>query len=144
MEQWEGKSEFKECVHEYAAKMKIEVKSLALRPMTTKWASCSTDGNLNFNASLLAIDKELGKYVIVHELLHFNVPNHGKLWKSLMKAYLGDYEKMELKLKEIVLSEKLSSASGRLTYRQTSKRSRLALLLHVPGRQFCWRRFARR
>jgi len=51
--------------------------------------------------------------VIVHELLHFNVPNHGKLWKSLMKAYLGDYEKMELKLKEIVLSEKLSSASGR-------------------------------
>ena len=113
MEQWEGKSEFKECVHEYAAKMKIEVKSLALRPMTTKWASCSTDGNLNFNASLLAIDKELGKYVIVHELLHFNVPNHGKLWKSLMKAYLGDYEKMELKLKGIVLSEKLSSASGR-------------------------------
>jgi len=46
-------------------------------------------------------------------LLHFNVPNHGKLWKSLMKAYLGDYEKMELKLKEIVLSEKLSSSSGR-------------------------------
>ena len=62
---------------------------------------------------MLAIDKELGKYVIVHELLHFNVPNHGKLWKSLMKAYLGDYEKMELKLKAIVLSEKLSSASGR-------------------------------
>jgi hypothetical protein len=30
-----------------------------------------------------------------------------------MKAYLGDYEKMELKLKEIVLSEKLSSSSNR-------------------------------
>ncbi len=113
MEQWEGKSEFKACVHEYAAKMKINVNSLALRPMTTKWASCSTDGNLNFNANLLELDKEIGRYVIVHELLHFNVPNHGKLWKSLMKAYLGDYEKMELKLKEIVLSEKLSSASGR-------------------------------
>ena len=113
MEQWEGKSEFKACVHEYAAKMKINVNSLALRPMTTKWASCSTDGNLNFNANLLELEQEIGRYVIVHELLHFNVPNHGKLWKSLMKAYLGDYEKMELKLKAIVLSEKLSSASGR-------------------------------
>jgi predicted metal-dependent hydrolase len=30
--------------------------------------------------------------VIVHELLHFFVPNHGKLWKSLMRAHLGEYE----------------------------------------------------
>lgn len=28
----------------------------------------------------------------MHELLHFFVPNHGKLWKSLMRAHLGDYE----------------------------------------------------
>jgi hypothetical protein len=26
---------------------------------------------------------------MVHELLHFSVPNHGKLWKSLMRAHLG-------------------------------------------------------
>jgi hypothetical protein len=36
--------------------------------------------------------------VIVHELLHFSVPNHGKLWKSLMRAHLGDYEAMEARL----------------------------------------------
>jgi hypothetical protein len=29
---------------------------------------------------------------IVHELLHFSVPNHGKLWKSLMRAHLADWE----------------------------------------------------
>ena len=60
-----------------------------------KWASCSTAGNLNFNSELLALDRELADYVIVHELLHFSVPNHGKLWKSLMRAHLGDHEKME-------------------------------------------------
>src|SRR5262245_32820478 len=38
-------------------------------------------------------------YVIVHELLHFYVPNHGKLWKSLMRAHLGDYERAESKLR---------------------------------------------
>jgi predicted metal-dependent hydrolase len=36
--------------------------------------------------------------VIVHELLHFNVPNHGKLWKSPMTAHLGDYQKLEQRL----------------------------------------------
>lgn len=101
MAKWKDKTEFKEAVYEYADKLKIRVNSLAIRPMTNKWASCSTDGNLNFNKELLDLDKSLGEYVIVHELLHFNVPNHGKLWKSLMRAYLGDYEKMEVMLKII-------------------------------------------
>jgi predicted metal-dependent hydrolase len=105
MEKWTDKAEFKRAVYDYADKMKIKVKSLALRPMANKWASCSTDGNLNFNKELLDIDKELGEYVIVHELLHFSVPNHGKLWKSLMTAYLGDYEKKEELLKKKVGEE---------------------------------------
>jgi predicted metal-dependent hydrolase len=99
------KAEFKRAVYTYADKMKVKVKSLALRPMSNKWASCSTDGNLNFNKDLLDLDKELAEYVIVHELQHFNVPNHGKLRKSLMTAYLGDYEKIELKLKQIARSQ---------------------------------------
>jgi predicted metal-dependent hydrolase len=103
---WKDKIEFKKQVREIAEKMDINIKSLAIRPMKNKWDSCSTDGNLNFNKQLLDLDKELGDYVIVHELLHFNIPNHGKLWKSLMTAYLGDYEKIELKLKQIVSKEK--------------------------------------
>ncbi|GAA4733654.1 M48 metallopeptidase family protein [Flavisolibacter ginsenosidimutans] len=101
MAKWKDKKEFKEQVYRVAEKMNVKVNSLALRPMTNKWASCSTDGNLNFNKELLDMDKDLGEYVIVHELLHFNVPNHGKLWKSLMAAYLGDYEKLELRLKKL-------------------------------------------
>jgi predicted metal-dependent hydrolase len=37
-------------------------------------------------------------YVIVHELLHFVMPNHEKLWKSLMRAHLGEYEESEKQL----------------------------------------------
>ncbi len=37
-------------------------------------------------------------FLIVHELLHFFVPNHGRLWKSLMRAHLGDYERIEQRL----------------------------------------------
>jgi predicted metal-dependent hydrolase len=38
-------------------------------------------------------------YVIVHELLHFHAPNHGKLWKSLMRVHLGEYEMLEAELR---------------------------------------------
>ncbi|MDZ4344481.1 MAG: YgjP-like metallopeptidase domain-containing protein [Candidatus Binatia bacterium] len=47
----------------------------------------------------MSLDRDVGEYVIVHELLHFVVPHHGKLWKSLMRAHLGDYEKLDRKLR---------------------------------------------
>ncbi len=99
MRTWRDKQEFKTRVFEWADKLDVRVGALAIRPMRNKWASCSTNGNLNFNAELLGIDKKLGDYVIVHELLHFSIPNHGKLWKSLMMAHLGDYQKIERRLK---------------------------------------------
>jgi len=101
IEKWQNKAEFKARVYYFSRELGIDVKFLALRPMKNKWASCSTNGNLNFNTELLELDKEIGDYVIVHELLHFHIPNHGKLWKSLMKAYLGDYENTENKLRTL-------------------------------------------
>ncbi|MBN1339804.1 MAG: M48 family metallopeptidase [Bacteroidales bacterium] len=101
MRTWKDKDDFKLKVREYALKMDIQIKSLYVRPMKNKWASCSTDGNLNFNKDLLEMDKKTGEYVIVHELLHFRVPNHGKLWKSLMSAYLPGWEEIEKRLKNL-------------------------------------------
>lgn len=93
------KKVFKSRVHHWAAKLDVDVNWLGVRKMRNKWASCSTSGNLNFNSELLELDQELWDYVIVHELLHFSVPNHGKLWKSLMRVHLGDYESAEAKLR---------------------------------------------
>ncbi|MGH8728210.1 MAG: M48 metallopeptidase family protein [Burkholderiales bacterium] len=96
---WRDKKQFKDRVQEWAGKLDVRVRMITLRPMRKKWASCSTAGNLHFNSELLSLDRKLGDYVIVHELLHFSVPNHGTLWKSLMRAHLGDYERMERKLR---------------------------------------------
>ncbi len=89
---------FKERVRIWADKLDVKIVWLGVRPMRNKWASCSTNGHLNFNADLPGLDEALWDYVIVHELLHFFVPNHGKLWKSLMRAHLGNHEAMEEKL----------------------------------------------
>jgi predicted metal-dependent hydrolase len=53
---------------------------------------------LTFDESLLSTPHDFQDYVIVHELLHVGVANHGKLWKSLMRAHLGDYESLEARL----------------------------------------------
>jgi predicted metal-dependent hydrolase len=88
-------------VREWAVKLDANVATIYVRPRRRKWASCSTTGNLNLNTELLGMDCELGDYVIVHELLHFSVPNHGKLWKSLMLAHLGDHERLARRLRTI-------------------------------------------
>ena len=106
------KQVFKQRVRHWAEKLDVKIVWLGIRPMNNKWASCSTNGHLNFNDELLDLDDELWDYVIVHELLHFFVPNHGKLWKSLMRAHLGDYEKLENSLMKISNQKKRSLADA--------------------------------
>jgi predicted metal-dependent hydrolase len=106
---WRDKREFKARVQEWALKLDAKVSAIYVRPMRRKWASYSTAGNLNFNDELLTLDRELGDYVIVHELLHFSVPNHGKLWKSRMLAHLGDHEHLAERLRQ------MSSTTRRLS-----------------------------
>ena len=93
---------FKARVREWAEKLEIEIRIIAVRRMKRKWASCSTSGILTFDTHVPELSPELQDYIIVHELLHFQIPNHGKLWKCLMKAHIGDYEKREEELKLIV------------------------------------------
>jgi predicted metal-dependent hydrolase len=99
MKRWSNREAFHLRVREWAMKLDVPATAIYVRPMQRKWASCSTAGTLSFNDELLDMDPALGDYVIVHELLHFSVPNHGKLWKSLMRAHLGDYEKLEQRLR---------------------------------------------
>ena len=93
------KEQFKKRVRSWADRLEARVTSVTLRPMKTKWASYSTTGRLTFDSLLLDLREELQDYVIVHELLHFRVPNHGRLWKSLMKVHLGEYGRAEAELK---------------------------------------------
>ena len=92
------KATFKTRLAHWAERLDVRAHTVVVRPMKNKWASCSTSGRLTFDSRLLELPDDLQDYVIVHELLHFHAPNHGKLWKSLMLAHLGDYERQELRL----------------------------------------------
>ncbi len=99
----DARAAFKQRVRDWSDRIGVEVVWLGIRPMRRKWASCSTNGHLNFNVELLSLPPRLQDYVIVHELLHLRVPNHGKLWKSLMRGYLGEWEEVREELDALIL-----------------------------------------
>jgi predicted metal-dependent hydrolase len=97
--QWQDGDELKWAIRSWAARIGVRAPQIHLRQMSSKWASISTAGRLTLNTDLLAIPKPLGEYVIVHELVHLIAPNHGKVFKSFMYAYLPDWEQREQDLR---------------------------------------------
>ncbi len=80
---------FKAEVRAWSRRMDVEPKEVHIRPMKRKWASCSSNGRLTFSTDLLGEPAAFRAEVIVHELLHLKVPNHGKIFRSLLRAYLA-------------------------------------------------------
>ena len=80
---------FKDKVRRWARRMEVEPKEIHIRPMRRKWASCSTAGRVTFDTDLLRQPTGFRSEVIVHELLHLRLPNHGRLFRSLVRDYLA-------------------------------------------------------
>ncbi|MGH2739260.1 MAG: M48 metallopeptidase family protein [Actinomycetota bacterium] len=80
-------------VRRWAARIGVQPKRVQVQRMTTKWASCSSAGRICLSRDLLHEDRAFQEVVIVHELLHLRVPNHGKLFRSLMTAYVPGWER---------------------------------------------------
>ena len=94
-------ADLKETVWYWADRMGVKVREIHLREMRRKWASISMKGRLTLNTELLNLPEALTEFVIVHELVHLLVPNHGKLFKSFMSAYLPDWEDRQNRLQSL-------------------------------------------
>ena len=90
-----NKVDLKGAVQQWADRIGVKVREIHLRSMRQKWASISMKGRLTLNTDLLNLLEALTEFVIVHELVHLLVPNHGKLFKSFMSAYLPDWEERQ-------------------------------------------------
>jgi predicted metal-dependent hydrolase len=76
-------------IEAWARRIGVSPRALHIRPMTRKWGSCSTNGRVSFSTELLQQPATFRRRVIVEELLHLKVRSHGKLFRSLLRAYLG-------------------------------------------------------
>ena len=92
---WTNSGNLKGAVWGWAERMGVTVREVHLRDMRKKWASISTTGRLTLSTELLDLPAALGEFVIVHELVHLLAPNHGRLFRSFMHAYLPDWEERQ-------------------------------------------------
>lgn len=109
-DRWQDAEELRWAVRHWAARIGVKSPQVHLREMRRKWASISGVGRLTLNTELVGMPKDLGEFVIVHELVHLLAPNHGKVFKSFMHAYMPDWEQREQRLRSLGQGVGLSSA----------------------------------
>ena len=84
----------------YAGQMGVTYGRVTIRNQKTRWGSCSSKGNLNFNCLLMLTPREVQDYVIVHELSHRKEMNHSPKYWAVVEEVLPDYKKRRNWLRE--------------------------------------------
>ena len=85
----------------YAARMGTDYHGITIREQKTRWGSCSSKGNLNFNWKLVLLPEPLLDYVVVHELSHRFEMNHSFRFWRIVESQLPDYRLRRKMLREI-------------------------------------------
>lgn len=89
-----------ERVQYFAPLVGVDYGRITIRSQKTRWGSCSSSGNLNFNCLLLLAPPEVLDYVVVHELCHRKEMNHSPRFWAEVGRVLPDYKKRNKWLKE--------------------------------------------
>ncbi|KKS16178.1 MAG: hypothetical protein UU72_C0026G0010 [candidate division WWE3 bacterium GW2011_GWB1_41_6] len=79
----------------------VEYKRISIRNQKSKWGSCSSRGNLNFNYRIVFLPDHLADYLVVHELCHLKELNHSEKYWEHVRRILPDYKKHKKELKEV-------------------------------------------
>ena len=77
--------------HQLAEQMQISFGNVTLRQQKTRWGSCSSKGNLNFNWRLVHFEPNVIDYVIIHELAHRVHMNHSAQFWNLVRKFDPSY-----------------------------------------------------
>ena len=97
----QAKKIFPERTVYFAERMGVTYNRITIREQKTRWGSCSSAGNLNFNWKLVLMPSELLDYVVVHELAHRKEMNHSPRFWAVVEKELPDYRERREKLKKM-------------------------------------------
>lgn len=79
----------------------LKYNRISIRNQSSRWGSCSSKKNLNFNYRLALLAPELADQVIVHELCHLQEMNHSQAFWGLVAKTMPNYKLLEKQLKKL-------------------------------------------
>lgn len=98
----------------YARILGVSYGRITIRNQRSRWGSCSSEGNLNFNCLLMLAPSEVVDYVVVHELCHRLEMNHSARFWAHVESVLPDYRERRRWLKDegLILMRRMVSHSS--------------------------------
>ena len=84
----------------YAPKIGVTYNRITIRCQKSRWGSCSSKGNLNFNCLLVLFPTEIIDSVVVHELCHRKHMNHSQQFYKEIEKVFPEYKKWHKQLNE--------------------------------------------
>jgi len=82
----------KERIEEYKEQLDVEPNKVFIKNQKTRWGSCSSRKNLNFNWKIIMAPMSIADYVVAHELTHLLYDNHSKEFWQTLGSVIPDYE----------------------------------------------------
>ncbi|NJL93984.1 MAG: M48 family metallopeptidase [Anaerolineae bacterium] len=76
----------------WASQIDVSFQKVTIKSQRTRWGSCSSLGNLNFNWRLIQAPPGAVDYVVIHELCHLIELNHSPRFWSLVATHCPDYK----------------------------------------------------
>lgn len=71
---------------------RFQFSQISIRNQRTRWGSCSSRGNLNFNYKIVFLPTKMIDYIVVHELCHLKEMNHSEKFWNLVSQTIPDYK----------------------------------------------------
>jgi predicted metal-dependent hydrolase len=70
----------------WASRIGVQPKRITIKEQKTRWGSCSSLGNINYNWRIIMAPPEAIDYLVIHELCHLRIPNHSQaFWQEVEK-----------------------------------------------------------
>ena len=82
----------------------FEINRVFVKNQKTRWGSCSSNKNLNFNYKIIFLKPALADYLIVHELCHLKEFNHSEKFWNLVEKTIPDYKNINRELRRMPIN----------------------------------------